>query len=359
MTDLSQNRDLKEARDRFAELTRYTTDMTNMVDFVAGQIREKLAKAGTDATALGFKTAAEGEAEIERRRLDCALRSARKMYRDYLSDSSPRETNMVAYARSQIEKMAAHAGKSLAAVDELGNSEDRDIRDRLEATGRAILRLTARKMYKEFTEGNTASFADQLDYHRKKIAEHVDAAGFGWADLDPAAGSEAAVKEKMEAGARRACLLHARKMYAEFRLTPTAWGEHMIEYHVNKIKENLRLAGADAAALDEEGKTTATEMERRIDGIAERARFVNLLRPFEEAKAAPATLKELWGKLEPLREQFDRARSYFDPNDPALAPLAQRFDEASRKARDHACEQEGVVPVLKTLRFGQKVTGNS
>lgn len=343
---VTPDKHLQDAREEFRKLLTVTYDMTDIVDYCAEKVRDKLKQAGKSAAALGFATDAEGEAEIEKRRLACALRSARKMYREYLADSSPREVNMVDFARRQIEKMVVHAGKTLAALDERGNSEDRDIADRLEATGKAILRITARKLYKEFTEGNTASFADQLDYHRKKIAEHVEAAGFGWADLDPSAGGDDAVKERVEAGARRACLLLARKTYNDFRLTPSDWGDHMIEYHVNKIKLNLASAGVDASTLDEAGAQSAAAMER--------ARFLDLLKPFEDEKKAPATLKELWLKVEPLREQFDRTRAYFDANDPAFAPLAKRFEDAIRKARDHACEQQGVMPVLKTLRFGQK-----
>jgi len=357
MAETPQERALKEARERFGNFPTHTSDMTDMVDFHAQQIHAKLKEAGLGPAALGFASDAAGEAEIEKRRKDCALRSARKMFGAYLTDLYPRELSSVEFRRGQIAKMVAHAGRGLEALDENGNSTVADIEARLDAAGKAMLRLTARKLFRELTEGDTASKADLLDHYKKTLTDTVVAAGFGWADIDPQAGGEAAVKDKLEAGLRRCNLLAARNALAKFRVTPTDWPEHMIEYHVNKINTFLKCAEADAAALDPAGKATTAEMERAIEGAAERARCVSLLKHFEDEKEAPASLQELQAKMGRMKRQFDKAKEYFDAADPALADVSKRFDAAARKARDHACEVQGLVPLMKPISFGNKGQG--
>jgi len=262
----------EEAREIGAQYEKDRQPSSSGAEAAIKSIRDSLQKAGADFAALdptGASTLKDIAAALEHAAREDFLAHARKNYAELVKGVHSADS-IDMYVRGVHDNLQK-SGEGLSALDPSRQKSDADMQAVLDEAVRRNYLDGARKEFLEFKESTTPYTSSVIEYIGEKIRKCMALAGQPLSALDgTGASSDANVEAELQAAARRIHAVAARKLYEDLCKVED-WGctPEDVERNAQEIRDRLALAGADASALDEHGKKSATEADedfkRKID----------------------------------------------------------------------------------------------
>jgi citrate lyase gamma subunit len=199
----------------------------------------------------------------------------------------------------------------------------------------------AREALARFETTEVAHGSSTINHIVRTIRDNLVKAGVDAAALDATGKSTAKDMEgRIEKAAARAHLTAARTEFARFETTDASYDAGTIDHIAQTIREHLAKAGVDAAALDATSKSTAEDMESRIEKAAARAHLTAARTEFArfETTDVSHSANTIAFIAKTIRAHFAKAGADASALDPtgksSAATMEARIDRAVERAKE-------------------------
>ena len=327
-------------------------------------ISESLAYLGKDVTALeesGQVPAAEIADRMKSGVKRHCLNTARDKYNEYVTSNLAGWADLCDHIEGQIKQHLEGAGAKVEDLDPKGTATRQELEGRMAETRRRLNLLKAREELKDYETSTTGVYADHPDALEAAIKKHLAIAGQPLDMLEPGQ-SAAAIEARFRKAADRVRLNGAVDCIRDLLASKDKGPEDTLyKYRVENAKKFLAAANPDTVTSDRQGKKiTHSEVSTQLAGILHHLPLARLSKELEDFERSPAS-----GSADAIRKAATRLTEAF--NDAGIRQLLvsqqgqdapektqKRIDAAARRLWEEHCQLTGKIPVMKTLRLGQK-----